>query len=214
MHDALIYNISGEKVSSVKLPTAIFGVEVSPELIHRVVVSRQANLRKSTAHTKTRGEVRGGGKKPWQQKGTGRARAGSIRSPIWRGGGITFGPRNERNYTQKINKKIQRQVLLMALSDKAINNRLVIVDNFNLAAEKTKEFAKLLKLLPIQNQKCLFAYQPSEIIIHRVAKNIASVATIPVQNINLRQLLDANYVLMSQATLNELSTKFKISNSK
>ena len=209
MHDALIYNISGEKVSTVKLSAEIFGVEPKAELIHRVVTSIHANLRKSTAHTKTRGEVRGSGKKPWAQKGTGRARAGSIRSPLWRGGGITFGPRSDRNYTQKINKKVQRQVLLMALSDKAINNRLVIVDNFNLAAEKTKEFAKLLKSLPIQNQKCLFAYQPSETIIHRVAKNIASVTTIPVQNINLRQLLDANYVLMSQATLKDLEKNFK-----
>ncbi|MCX6741421.1 MAG: uL4 family ribosomal protein, partial [Candidatus Parcubacteria bacterium] len=118
-------------------------------------------------------------------------------------------PRNERNYTQKINKKVQHQVLLMALSDKAANSRLVIVDNFNLAAEKTKEFAKLLKSLPIKDQKCLLAYQPSEAMIHRVAKNIASVTTIPVQNINLRQLLDADYVLMSQAALKDLEGNLK-----
>jgi len=209
MSSADIYNQSGEKVSSAKLPAGVFGVEISPELIHRVVIAQQSNLRKSNAHTKTRGDVRGGGKKPWAQKGTGRARAGSSRSPLWRGGGTTFGPLNERNYTKKTNKKVQRQVLLMALSDKAANNRLVIVDNFNLPAEKTKEFAKLLTSLPIKNQKCLLAYQPSEIKIHRLAKNISSVTTVPVQNINLRQLLNADYVLMSQATLKDLEKNFK-----
>ena len=209
MSSADIYNQTGEKISTAKLPAGIFGVEVSPELIHRVVVAQQSNLRKSNAHTKTRGDVRGGCKKPWAQKGTGRARAGSSRSPLWRGGGTTFGPLNERNYTKKINKKIQRQVILMALSDKAADNHLIIVDNFNLAAEKTKEFAKFLNSLPIKNQKCLLVYQPSEMKIHRVAKNIASVTTVPVQNINLRQILNADYILMSQGTLKELEKNFK-----
>src|SRR3989339_449677 len=115
--NAKVYNIEGKNVGTVELPARLFGVEVKPEVVHQVVVGKQSNKRQVLAHTKTRADVSGGGKKPWKQKGTGRARHGSSRSPIWIGGGVTFGPRKDRNFGVKINKKMARKALAMALSD-------------------------------------------------------------------------------------------------
>src|SRR6185295_7649966 len=122
----------------------IFGVKPSIHLMAESVRIQQANARKGLANTKTRGEVSGGGKKPWKQKGTGRARVGSIRSPIWRGGGITMGPRSERNWGLKINKKAKSKALFMSLSDKAKDGKLIIIDQISLPAAKTKEFTKVM----------------------------------------------------------------------
>src|SRR3989339_770912 len=127
-----VYNQKGETVSEMELPKEILEVSPNPDLVHHVVVAQQANRRQIIAHTKTRGEVRGGGKKPWRQKGTGRARHGSIRSPLWKGGGVTFGPRNDRVYEQDINRKMRRKALMVILSDKARTNTLLIVDALNL----------------------------------------------------------------------------------
>ena len=113
-----VYNQEGKAVSTVELDPAVFGVKPNSAVLHQAVVAQQANARTALAHTKTRGEISGGGKKPWKQKGTGRARAGSIRSPIWRGGGIVFGPRKIRNFSKKLNRKVHRAAILMALSAK------------------------------------------------------------------------------------------------
>lgn len=129
--------MDGKKVGSIALPEAIFGVQWRSDLVHQVTTAMQANLRQNRAHTKDRSEVSGGGKKPWKQKGTGQARHGSSRSPIWRHGGITFGPRNVRNYSEKINKKMRIGALLSVLSRKAKDGEIILVDKFTFTAPKT-----------------------------------------------------------------------------
>jgi large subunit ribosomal protein L4 len=142
-----LYNQQGEKVKEVVLNPAIFEVVGNVGLVHQVVVAQSNNSRQVLAHTKDRSEVSGGGIKPWKQKGTGRARHGSIRSPIWVGGGVTFGPTKDRNFTQKINKKMKRKALLMCLSDRAQDQSLVLVDSLDMEDNKTKNFVAVLENL-------------------------------------------------------------------
>ncbi|MBP7770562.1 MAG: 50S ribosomal protein L4 [Candidatus Pacebacteria bacterium] len=132
-----IYNIEGKETGKMTLPENIFGLTWNADLVHQVVISMQANARHSTAHTKTRGEVRGGGKKPWQQKGTGRARHGSSRSPIWKGGGVTHGPRSDKNYEVKINRAMRQKALLVTLSRKYKDGEVIFVDSLEMKAPKT-----------------------------------------------------------------------------
>src|SRR3989339_2063986 len=140
-----VYNLEGKETGEMNLLDSVFGVKIKPEVVHEVFVALQNNQREPWADTKSKGEVRGGGKKPWQQKGTGRARHGSIRSPIWKGGGVTFGPTKERNFKKKINKKMARKALLMAISSKAKNRQLLVLDEIKLNQAKTKEMALILK---------------------------------------------------------------------
>lgn len=142
--EAPLYNIKGEKKGMVTVPENIFGLPFNADLLHSVVTAMQANARTPVAHTKDRGDVRGGGKKPWQQKGTGRARHGSSRSPIWRGGGITGGPRNERNYAQKINRQARQKALLVALSRKWKDGEVIFIDSLEMATPKTAEAKKMI----------------------------------------------------------------------
>ncbi len=139
--------ISGKEAGSLVLPENIFGLPSNPDLLHQVVMAMQANARTSTAHTKDRSEVSGGGKKPWRQKGLAKARAGSSRSPIWVKGGVTFGPRNEKDYIQKINKKMKVKALFTALSEKLRNNQILFVDTISLPAIKTKDAQDILNTL-------------------------------------------------------------------
>lgn len=204
-----IYNQSGEKIGITRLSAKVFGVEPKAELIHLVVIAMQANLRKPWAHTKTRGEVRGGGRKPWRQKGTGRARAGSIRSPLWRGGGIIFGPRRERSYKKKINQKTKRQALLMVLSDKAANKKIIVLEELKLNTYKTKEFQKIINQLPNKSKKTIFLYQKNELPIVRAARNIANLKTLSIENLNLLDLLKYEYLLTTKETLKKLTKKLE-----
>ena len=142
-----IYNSAGEKIKQVALNPAIFSLEINQGLVHQAVVAQMSAKRKVLADTKDRGEVRGGGRKPWQQKGTGRARHGSSRSPIWVGGGVTFGPTNDRNFKKKINKKMKRKALFMCLTDRVAGKDMVIVDKLDFKDNKTKEFVALIKNL-------------------------------------------------------------------
>ena len=123
-----LYNIEGKEEGTALLPKEIFEVKMNADLVHQVVVSQMSNRRQITAHTKDRSEVRGGGRKPWRQKGTGRARAGSSRSPLWKGGGVTFGPRKDRNFKKEIPAKIRKKALFMVLSEKAKENTVIILD--------------------------------------------------------------------------------------
>jgi len=145
MSRVTIYNIKKEKIGTLVLPSELFNLKINSNLVHQALVTQMANSRKKIAQTKDRSEVRGGGIKPWQQKGTGRARHGSIRSPIWKGGGITFGPRTQRNFKKKINKKMKRKALLMALSSKLKDNELILINELKLKKPKTKEMAKILE---------------------------------------------------------------------
>lgn len=142
--EAKIYNKKGKEAGSIKLPENVFGLPWNADLVHQVATSMQTDARKPVAHTKNRGEVRGGGKKPWQQKGTGRARHGSIRSPLWVGGGVAHGPRNEKNFTRKVNKKMKAKALYTILSKKFKDGEVLFVENFAMTAPKTKEAKEMI----------------------------------------------------------------------
>jgi large subunit ribosomal protein L4 len=209
----LVYNQEGEKTGQTLLPKEIFEVKANPDLIHQVVVSQIANRRKVIAYAKTRAEVRGGGRKPWRQKGTGRARAGSIRSPLWRGGGVTFGPAKERVFKKKINKKMQKTALFMALSAKAKNNLLLILDKIALEQPKTKSLAKIIKnwKLKIENFKegsFLIALSKVDKNIILAAKNLPRVGTIEARNLNCLDLLSFKYLIIPKESIKLIKETF------
>lgn len=209
-----LYTIQGEKKGTVEVPDGVFGVKASPELIHQVVVSAQSNLRKPYAHTKDRSEVRGGGRKPWKQKGTGRARHGSNRSPIWVGGGVTFGPTNERNFHKKINKKMNRKALFAELSEKAASNALCVAETLQFEEAKTKNGAMFLhqvisSLSPkIQDEKkkktlgsVIVWGTVQDANFSRVLSNIPRVDVRRVENMNLLDVMSHTYAIFSQSAL-------------
>src|SRR3989338_7322401 len=140
-----VYNQKGEKAGTAELPDGVFGLKWNADLVLQVVTGQAANLRRGTAHAKGRAEVRGGGRKPWRQKGPGRARHGSIRSPIWKGGGVTHGPLTEKNYSQKINRKMARRALYTVLSAKVRDNEVIILDTIAFSEPKTKQGAAFFK---------------------------------------------------------------------
>jgi len=183
-----VYNQEGTRVGDLSLSDAIFSVKPDAGLLHEVIVAERANSRKSIASTKTRGEVRGGGKKPWKQKGTGRARQGSIRSPQWKGGGVVFGPLAERNFRVKINKKAKRKALFMALSGKVADNALVVVDAIKTDPAKTKTLATMLKKLPVQKTTLLVAAGSSPSLM-RMVRNLGNVKLVTVQSVNLSDVM-------------------------
>jgi large subunit ribosomal protein L4 len=152
-----LYNQNAENIGNIDLPDNVFGLAMNGDLLYQVAISQSSNKRQVIAHAKGRAEVRGGGKKPWRQKGTGRARHGSIRSPIWKGGGVTFGPTKERNYKKKINKKMARKALLVALSSKAKDKELIVLDDIKLEKPKTKELAVILKNISKLTEKGSFS---------------------------------------------------------
>jgi len=216
-----VYNIEGKETGEMNLSDRIFGVKVKPEVVHGVFTAQNNNQREPWADTKNRGEVSGGGKKPWPQKGTGRARHGSIRSPIWKGGGVAFGPLSIRNYKEKINKKTKRLALKMCLSDRVQNNALLVVEDFNFSEPKTKVFVNLLKVLlalpqlqkseggPIKVKSFLLLTPGKNATILRMTRNLKSVKTVRAEDINVMDLLAKSAVLTSKAGVEKLETVFK-----
>jgi len=203
-----VYNQKGEKTNETVLPKEIFGVPVNPDLIHQVVFSQAANRRRAIARAKSRGEVRGGGKKPWRQKGTGRARHGSIRSPLWRGGGVTFGPLKEKVFKKKINKKMRKRALFMVLSAKAKNNLLLILDALKLEAPKTNAMAQILGKLPVKKESCLLVLPKVDKNIILAAKNLPGVKTIEARNLNALDLLSFKYLITPKETIKTIKETF------
>ncbi|OGZ71489.1 MAG: 50S ribosomal protein L4 [Candidatus Staskawiczbacteria bacterium RIFCSPLOWO2_01_FULL_33_9] len=203
-----VYNKEGKKVEEISLPKEIFDVKLNTDLLHQIVVSQMANKRQITAHTKDRSEVRGGGKKPWRQKGTGRSRHGSIRSPLWRGGGITFGPRKERVFEKDVPKKMRRKALLMVLSEKAKGNFLVILDEIKIDKPKTKDIANTLNKLPCKENSCLIALQGYDKKIFLSARNIKKTAIVEARNLNVVDLMTFKYLLMERDTIKILEKTF------
>lgn len=230
---ATVYNIQGEKVKEVDLNPAIFGVEIKPELVQQAVVVSQANKRQVFAHAKDRSEVSGGGRKPWKQKGTGRARHGSSRSPIWRGGGITFGPSKVRNFSLKMNKKAKRKAVLMSLSDKAINEKIILLDKLELEQAKTKKFFEILQNVNLREKKAkkksttskdekndkdkiekkakpkkvksvLLVLSKKAENIQRAAKNIPRLITAQASSLNILDILKHQYLLMPLDSIAEI----------
>lgn len=184
-----IYSKDGKEAGVTEISDAVFGVKSNPAVLHQAVISQQANARIVHAHTKTRGEVSGGGKKPWKQKGTGRARHGSIRSPIWRGGGITFGPRKIRNFAKKVNRRMRRAAILMALSDKVASGNLVVLKDLQFEKDKTKEVAKVISLLPLKRGHTMLALPKEDKKVGELARNIDRVSPCAVSSLNVYDLL-------------------------
>lgn len=203
-----IYNQNGEVSGSATLPKEIFEVEFNADLVHQVAVSLSANKRQISAHTKNRGEVSGGGKKPWRQKGTGRARVGSNRSPIWKGGGITHGPRNDRIFAVEIPKKMRRKALLMVLSEKAKNKQLVILDKIELAKGKTKEMAMSLSKLPCKNTTTLIAMPDYDKKVFLASRNINKTSIDDARNLNVLDLLNHKYLLLTKDSIKTIEKTF------
>lgn len=188
MPNVSIYSQDGKAVGEMSLPEAYFGVKVKPSLVHEVLVAQQANRRKSIAHTKNRGEVSGGGKKPWKQKGTGRARQGSIRSPQWVGGGIVFGPRSERNFSLKVNRKAKQKALFMALSDKVANKSLLVIESIATEPAKTKAVASMVGRLPV-GKTTLIVAPSSNPTLMRMVRNLPNVKLVTAQSVNIEDVL-------------------------
>jgi len=203
-----LYNQQGEVTGSVLLPKEIFEVALNSDLVHQVAVSQMSNKRQVSAHTKNRGEVSGSGKKPWRQKGTGRARHGSIRSPIWRGGGITFGPRTEKQFEKDIPKKMRRKALFMALSEKAKDKRLVILDKIDVGKPKTKEMAKTLNKLPSKGGTLLISLPKYDKNTFLAARNIKKTAVTEARNLNVLDLLNYKYLLMTKDSIETIKETF------
>ncbi len=212
-----VYNAKGEKVRQVDLPETIFAVPVKEAVVHQVVVAIQANQRRPWAHTKDRSEVAGGGRKPWRQKGTGRARHGSIRSPLWIGGGVTFGPRKDVNYKKKLNKKVKRLALFMVLSDRVASQALKVVDNFSLAEIKTKKFLEILKNLSLENKRVLVVVGQDEEDkekIYKSARNLPGVKPIALNNLNILDILASEFLLMTEGAVKQLVDLYQPKQSK
>lgn len=192
-----VYNLQGKEVKQLELADAVFNVPAKSAVVHEIFVAQRNNARESWADTKKRGEVRGGGKKPWQQKGTGRARHGSIRSPIWKGGGVTFGPLTERNYKTKINKKTRRAATRMCLTDKVSSGAFYVVENFGFAEPKTKLFASLLKALPVKQKTFLVVTPGKDAVVLRATSNLKAVKTTRAEDVNVVDVLSKQAIITS-----------------
>ncbi len=200
-----ILSLANEKRGTLELDERLFGLEVKPGLAHEVVLMQRANQRQGTASTKTRGEVRGGGKKPWRQKGTGRARHGSIRSPIWRGGGTVFGPR-PRDYTYHLPKKKVRVSLLTVLSAKLRDGALKVVEGFSLPEPKTKTLVSILKGLQLQTKTLILVGSPSP-FLEQAARNLPHVTVQSLERLNVYDVLRHQNLLIQKQDLETLQQR-------
>ena len=196
-----VYNMEGKEVETMELDDAVFGVEVNEHLVHMAVVQQLANNRQGTQKAKTRSEVRGGGRKPWRQKGTGHARQGSTRAPQWTGGGVVFAP-TPRDYSFKLNKKEKRAAIKSALSSRVAENKFVVVDELKFDAIKTKDFAKVMSNLGVE--KALVVINDNDTNVVMSAKNIPTVKTASISTINVYDILKYNTVVVTKDAVNTI----------
>ena len=199
-----VYDISRAKVGEATLRDDIFGIPVQGHIMHEVVTMQLACRRSGTASTKGRAEVRGGGHKPWRQKGTGRARAGSNRSPIWRGGGVVFGPK-PRSYAYKVPKKVRRLALKMALSSKLANGQLLILDQYPYEAPKTKEFVKVLENLQVD--KALFITADEDQVLTLSSRNVPYVQVMRTEGLNVYDILRYDYLVVFHSAISRIEER-------
>lgn len=207
MEKVHVYNSKGEVVKDLDLNKSMFDVEVNTGLVHQVLVAQQANRRHVLAHTKDRSEVRGGGRKPWKQKGTGRARHGSSRSPIWSGGGVTFGPTKFRNFSKQINKKMKRKALYMVLSDKVADKNFVIIESLNVEGFKTKNMKSLFVNLPVE-KKILLVVPTNDARIWKSAANLDKITVINADSLNVEDVLNAGSLVLPEQSLGIIESTF------
>jgi large subunit ribosomal protein L4 len=213
-----IYNQTAEKAGTIELSEQVFGLSVKEDLIHQAVVTQMANQRQVLAHTKDRSEVRGGGKKPWRQKGTGRARVGSSRSPIWIGGGVTFGPTKDRNFKKKINKKMRQQALCMVLTDRIKNDSLVVIKELAATEFKTKTVNSVIKNIetkifkPTDKKKAkrsiLILNDNKDEKFKYSVRNLVGVTQLNLENINIVDLLNHKNLILTESVVKKLEVMY------
>jgi len=208
-----VHNQKGEKTGQTTLPKDVFGKEFKPDLVHQVLVCMQSSKRQGAAHAKDRSEVRGGGKKPWRQKGTGRARHGSIRSPIWIGGGVTFGPRNVRNYKKIVPKKMRRAALFSVLSAKAKDNEILVIDEIKIEEAKTKIIVKILDTLLKKTKRgafksILLVLAKKDENFLRATRNIPGLKLIEARNLNVLDLLSFKNLILTKESIKTIKDTF------
>ena len=201
MANVSVYNIEGKEVGSIELNDAVFGVEVNEHLVHMAVVNQLANNRQGTQSAKTRSEVSGGGRKPWRQKGTGHARQGSTRAPQWTGGGVVFAPK-PRDYSFKMNKKEKRIALLSALSSKVADNKIVVLDAFNLDEVKTKKFAEVMSNLKVDKALVVIEGENKNVVLS--GRNIPTVKVSATNEINTYDVLKYETLVVTKAAVEKL----------
>jgi len=218
---ASVYDTKGKEVKKVDLPESVFDLPWNGDLVHQVVVSLESNKRQGSAHTKDRSDVSGGGKKPWKQKGTGRARHGSRRSPIWVGGGVTFGPRNEKDYSKKINRKMKVKALNTILSKKVRDGEIIFVDALSFDAPKTKDAKEVLKSLStVKGCETLATKRKNAAVIatgeynpisFRSFRNFGNIKLNTINDIDLIDIVNHKYLIIEnpEKTLEFLQTKIK-----
>ena len=203
-----VYNIEGKKVNDVELKEDIFGIIPNEELVHSVIVNYLANQRQGTQSTKTRAEVRGGGKKPWRQKGTGRARAGSTRSPLWRHGGVVFGPTGNQNYTLAQNKKEHALAVKSALTLKAQEKDIIVVDSFKLDGANTKAMVAILKAINAKAKSLIVVEDDADDLVLS-ARNIAGATIVTTNNVCVYDLLNNGSVIFTKASIKKVEEDLK-----
>ena len=203
-----VYDIKGKKVSDVELEETIFGIEPNEAIVHSVLVNYLANQRQGTQSKKTRAEVRGGGRKPWRQKGTGRARQGSIRAVQWVGGG-NYGTPVPRDYSKKQNRKERRLALKSALSDKALEKAIIVVENINLATPKTKEMLSLLETLKVADKKVLLVVKEFDDNLILASRNLQNVVLIAAEEINVLDLVSTDVMVITEEALKTVEEVLK-----
>lgn len=207
MADVSVYNQEGKEIEKLSLSKKIFEQTINPGLLHEAVTLLLANRRAASAHTKSRAEVSGGGKKPWRQKGTGRARAGSSRSPLWRGGGITFGPRNDRNYTKKMNAKAQQKAVAMALTDKVLQKKFIVLDTLEIPEGKTKGIIGMLKKLP-SLRSVLFVTSGNHGALVQATRNLPQADTAAPRSLNTYDILSHDGIITTKEAVAVIEARF------
>lgn len=203
-----LYNQKGEEIGETMLPKEIFGVPLNSDLVHQVVLSQIANRRQKTAKTKGRAEVRGGGRKPWRQKGTGRARHGSIRSPLWKGGGVTFGPTTDKVLKKRIPKKMRRKALFMVLSAKAKEKLILVLEDLRIEKPKTKIMADILKKLFLKKGSGLIILPQRNESIVKSVRNIPKTGIMGAKDLNVLDLLSYKYLVMPKESIKVIKETF------
>ena len=202
-----LYQQSGEKKGSLTVSDKMFSAPVNNELMRLALIRQMSNMRQSNAHVKTRADVRGGGKKPWRQKGTGRARFGSSRNPVWIGGGVAFGPSNQVNYKKQMPKKARRAALFSALSQKVADKSIFVLDKYELEKPKTKDFVSLLSKLPVK-RSLLLVIDQKDLVLEKSVSNIPNVKVILVDYLNLHDLLKYEKVMFMESAVKKAEEIF------
>ena len=201
-----VHNLEGKKVEEMEVSDSVFALPKNDDLLHQVFVAISGNRRFSIAHTKDRSERAGSGKKPWKQKGTGNARVGEKRKPVWRKGGVAFGPTKDRNFSKDVNKKMKQKAVLIALSEKIRSNDLVVISDLEIKSKKTKEFANALSSLNISG-KTLIGFEDSEKGMRAYSRNIENITNVFTKNLNVYDLLNNKTLVLSKSSIKYIEDK-------